>query len=73
MDQQVRRIAARYGIDLSEQEIERIAREAEAQEKVLDALYRVDLAQIRPMLGIVHERAKREAKGGKRGSDRVRK
>lgn len=53
MDQQVRRIDARFGLKLTEDEIQRIAREAEAQEKILQALYEVDLGQLRPIVGIV--------------------
>jgi Asp-tRNA(Asn)/Glu-tRNA(Gln) amidotransferase C subunit len=52
MDQQIRRIDAQFGLKLSEEEIHRIAREAEAMEKVLQALYQVDLAQTRPVLGL---------------------
>lgn len=52
MDQQVRRIDARFGLELTEDEIQRIAREAEAQEKILQALYEVDLGQLRPIIGI---------------------
>ena len=52
MDQQIRRIDAQFGLGLSEEEIHRIAREAEAMEKVLQALYQVDLAQTRPVLGL---------------------
>lgn len=52
MDHQVRRIDAQYGLRLTEEEIQRIARESEAQEKILQSLYAVDLAQTRPILGL---------------------
>ena len=70
MDQQVRRIAARYGIALSEEEIARIAQEAEAQEKVLAELYKVSLDQTRPLLGITHSRAETRQQARKHGSTR---
>ena len=70
MDQQVRRIAARYGIDLSEEEIARIAREAEAQEKVLAALYKIDLDQTRPILGITLPRSEGARQSRRRESKR---
>ena len=70
MDQQVRRIAARYGIDLSEEEIARIAWEAEAQEKVLAALYKVDLDETRPILGISLPRSESRPQPRRRGSKR---
>ena len=68
MDQQVRRLAAHYGIDLTEEEIMRIAREAEAQEKVLAALDNVALDQTRPLLGIIHARAESRQQARKRRS-----
>ncbi|MBM4260992.1 MAG: hypothetical protein FJ145_06050 [Deltaproteobacteria bacterium] len=52
MDQQVRRIDARFGLKLTEEEIQRIAREAEAQEKIVQALYEVDLGETRPVIGL---------------------
>lgn len=66
MDQQVRRISAQYGIDLSEAEIQRIAREAEAQEKILQALYEVDLGQLRPVVGVVKMPLVTRTKRGRR-------
>lgn len=55
MDQQVRRIDAQFGLRLTEEEIQRIAREAEAQEKILRALYEVDLGQTRPIIGLAKQ------------------
>ena len=66
MDQQIRRIDAQFGLGLSEEEIHRIARQAEAMEKVLQALYQVDLAQTRPVMGIVKQNLARRQKRGRR-------
>ncbi len=52
MEEQIRRLSARYGWDLSAEEIHRIAAETVAQEKVLDRLRQVDLAQTRPVMGV---------------------
>jgi len=52
MEEEIRRLSARYGWDLSDEEIQRIATETVAQEKVLDRLRQVDLAQTRPIMGI---------------------
>ncbi len=54
MDQLVRRINAQYKLDLSEEEIQQLARQAIATEEILRPLYEVDLAQLRPILGIVN-------------------
>jgi uncharacterized protein YpuA (DUF1002 family) len=53
MDQLVRRINAQYKLNLSEDEIQQLAREAIAMEEVLRPLYEVDLGQLRPVVGIV--------------------
>ena len=53
MVEQVRRINARYDLNLTEDEIRRIAREAEEAEKVLRCLYEVDLGQTRPIMSVV--------------------
>ena len=65
MDQQIRRIDAQFGLKLSEEEIHRIAREAEAMEKVLQALYQVDLAQTRPVMGMIKRSLARRQKRGR--------
>ena len=65
MDQQIRRIDAQFGLKLSEEEIHRIAREAEAMEKVLQALYQVDLAQTRPVMGMIKRSLDRRQKRGR--------
>lgn len=66
MDQQVRRIDAQYGLNLTEAEIERIAREAEAQENILQTLYTVELDQTRPIMGIAKRPLARRPKRGRK-------
>ena len=56
MEEQVRRLSAHYGWDLSEEEIHRIAVEAAVQEEVLDRLRHVKLAQTRPIMGVFKSR-----------------
>ena len=56
MEQQVRRLSAQYGWNLSDEEIRRIAAEAAVQEKVLERLHQVDLAQTRPVMGVFKSR-----------------
>jgi len=56
MEEQVRRLSAQYGWDLNDEEIRRIAAEALVQEKVLERLNQVDLAQTRPIMGIFKSR-----------------
>ena len=56
MEEQVRRLSAHYGWNLSEEEIRRIAAEAAVQEQVLDRLHRVKLAQTRPIMGVFKSR-----------------
>ena len=62
MDQQVRRINAQYGLNLNEEEIQRIAREAALAESVLEALFEVDLDQTRPVMGIAKHKLARVGK-----------
>ncbi len=52
MEEQVRRLSAQYGWNLSDDEIHRIAAEAAVQEKVLERLKKIDLAQTRPVMGV---------------------
>jgi len=56
MEEQVRRLSAHYGWNLSEEEIRRIAAEAAVQDQVLDRLHRVKLAQTRPIMGVFKSR-----------------
>lgn len=63
MEEQIRRLSGQYGWNLSDEEIIRIAVEAVAQEKVLERLKHVNLAQTRPIMGLVKSR---RADAGKR-------
>ena len=56
MQEQVRRLSAHYGWNLSEEEIHRIAVEAAVQEELLDRLHHVKLAQTRPIMGVFKSR-----------------
>ena len=66
MVEQVRRINAQYDLNLTEDEIRRIAREAEEAEKVLRRLYEMDLGQTRPILGIAKSARASAAKRGRK-------
>jgi len=56
MDEQIRRLSAHYGWNLSDDEIRRIAAEALVQEQVLERLKQVNLAQTRPIMGVFKSR-----------------
>jgi len=56
MEEQIRRLSAQYGWNLGDQEVRRIAAEAVVQEKMLERLKQVNLAQTRPVMGIVKSR-----------------
>ena len=64
MEEQVRRLSAQYGWHLSDDEIHRIAAEAAVQEKVLERLKQIDLAQTRPVMGVF--KARRTNPGNRR-------
>ena len=65
MEEQIRRLAARYGWQLSDEEVRRIAAEAVGQEKVLDRLNQVDLGQTRPVMGVFKARCAAAKRGRK--------
>ena len=50
MEDQVRRINSDYGFNLSEEEIQTIARRAEEFERLFHCLYEVDLTDTAPLL-----------------------
>jgi hypothetical protein len=50
MEEQVRRINSDYGFNLSEEEIQTIARRAEEFERLFRCLYEVDLTDTAPLL-----------------------
>ena len=56
MEEQIRRLSAHYGWNLSDDELQRIGAEALAQEHVLERLKQVDLAQTRPIMGVFKSR-----------------
>jgi len=56
MEEQIRRLSALYGWNLSDDEVRRIAAEAVVQEKVLERLNQVNLAQTRPVMGVFKSR-----------------
>ncbi|MBM2806447.1 MAG: hypothetical protein HW419_4340 [Deltaproteobacteria bacterium] len=66
MVEQVRRIDAQYGLHLTEEEIQLIAREAAAAEKMLACLYEVALGQTRPIMGIAKTRRLASKKRGRK-------
>ena len=49
MKEQVRRINAEYGLNLSEEEIELVAKQAEANNQLFQKLYDVDLTNVMPL------------------------
>ena len=63
MEEQIRRLSAQYGWNLGDEEVRRIAAEALVQEKVLERLKHVNLAQMRPIMGVFKSR---RADAGKR-------
>ena len=64
MEEQIRRLSALYGWNLSDDEVRRIAAEAVVQEKVLERLNQVNLAQTRPVMGVF--KAHRSSPGNRR-------
>lgn len=67
MKEEVRRLNADYGFNLTEEEIELIARQAESANRLFQPLYQVDLTGVTPMMKIDKrvksaKRAKKEKK-----------
>lgn len=56
MEEQIRRLSAHYGWNLSDEEVRRLAAEAVVQGKVLERLNQIDLAQTRPIMGVFKSR-----------------
>ena len=52
MEDQVRRVNSDYGFNLSEEEIQTIARKAEEFERLFRCLYEVDLTDTAPLLNL---------------------
>lgn len=63
MEEQIRRLSVQYGWNLGDDEVRRIAAEALVQEKVLERLKHINLAQTRPIMGVFKSR---RADAGKR-------
>ena len=54
--ERIREIDKEYGFDLSEEEIETIAKQAEETHKLLQDLYKVDVAGVMPIMKIDKQR-----------------
>ena len=63
MEEQIRRLSAQYGWSLGAEEVQRIAAEALVQEKTLERLKQVNLAQTRPVMGVFKSRRVAAGKG----------
>jgi hypothetical protein len=50
VEEQVRRINAEYELDLSEEEIKLVAKQAEEAERLFKPLYEIDLTHVMPVL-----------------------
>ena len=59
MEEMVRRLNAEYGFNLSEEEIELIAKQAEAANRLFQPLYEVDLTGVMPLMKIDNKKVKR--------------
>jgi len=66
MEEQIRRLSAHFGWNLSDEEVRRIAAEALVQEQVLERLKQVHLAQTRPIMGIFKSPRIRAASRGRK-------
>ena len=56
MEEQIRRLSTHYGWNLSDDEIRRIGAEALLQERMLERLKQVNLAQTWPIMGVIKAR-----------------
>ncbi len=52
MEEQVKRLCAEYGLNLSEEEIKLLARQAEDAHRFFEPLYEVDLTDVMPIMAI---------------------
>jgi hypothetical protein len=59
MEEQIRKLNAEYGFNLSEDEIKVIARQAEETERLLRPLNEIDLIDVMPILKIEKKKVKR--------------
>jgi hypothetical protein len=59
MEEQVRKLNAEYGFNLSEDEIKVIVRQAEETERLLRPLNEMDLIDVMPILKVEKKKVKR--------------
>jgi hypothetical protein len=59
MEEQIRKLNAEYGFNLSEDEIKVIARQVEETERLLRPLNEIDLIDVMPILKIEKKKVKR--------------
>jgi hypothetical protein len=59
MEEQIRKLNAEYGFNLTEDEIKLIARQAEETERLLQPLNDVDLTDVMPILKIERKKVKK--------------
>jgi hypothetical protein len=59
MEEQIRKLNAEYGFNLTEDEIKLIARQAEETERLLQPLNDVDLTDVMPILKIEKNKVKK--------------
>ncbi|HEY7322714.1 MAG TPA: hypothetical protein VIE89_34560 [Candidatus Binatia bacterium] len=59
MEEQIRKLNAEYGFNLTEDEIKLIARQAEETERLLQPLNHVDLTDVMPILKIEKNKVKK--------------
>ncbi|HSF57371.1 MAG TPA: hypothetical protein VLD83_04815 [Candidatus Binatia bacterium] len=59
MEEQIRKLNAEYGFNLSEDEIKLIAQQAEETERLLRPLNEIDLIDVMPILKIEKKKVKR--------------
>jgi hypothetical protein len=59
MEEQIRKLNAEYGFNLSEDEIKLILRQAEETERLIRPLHELDLIDVMPILKLEKKKAKR--------------
>ena len=59
MEEQIRKLNAEYGFNLSEDEIKVIAQQAEETERLLRPLNEIDLIDVMPILKVEKKKVKR--------------
>jgi hypothetical protein len=59
MEEQIRKLNAEYGFNLSEEEIKLIAQQAEETERLLRPLHDLDLIDVMPILKVEKKQVKK--------------